>query len=232
MKPWAKLLWREWLKPFAILFIVVAPLKSAVVDWNWVPTGSMKPTILEGDLVLVNKLAYDLKIPFTTTHVSQWANPQRGDIAVCFSPQNGTRLVKRVVGLPGDTIALRDEVLWVNGEPQTYSARDASPYRREVFEDSKPVVAVEHLGTVDHLVMALPGRTALRSFGPVTVEAGHYFMMGDSRDNSFDSRFFGSVARDQIVGRASAVLVSFDTSRFLLPRLKRTAQPLALQPES
>src|SRR5882724_7471642 len=123
MKPYLKILWREWIKPLAILFVVVAPLKSAVVDWNWVPSGSMKPTILEGDLVLVNKLAYDLKIPFTTTHLSTWADPHRGDIAVCFSPKDGTRLVKRVVGLPGDTIELRDEVLLVNGVAQKYSVR-------------------------------------------------------------------------------------------------------------
>jgi signal peptidase I len=228
MKIPVKAIWREWIKPFAILFIIVAPLKSAVVDWNWVPTGSMKPTILEGDLVLVNKLAYDLKVPFTTTHVSKWADPQRGDIAVCFSPQDGTRLVKRVIGLPGDTIELRKQVLFVNGEAQTYSLRDSAPFKRDIFEDKHPVIAIEHLGSVDHLVMELPGRPALRTFGPVTVPGGHYFMMGDSRDNSGDSRFFGTVAREQIVGRASAVLVSFDTKRYLLPRVKRFIHPLAL----
>ena len=71
IKPNLNVLWREWIKPFAILFVIVAPLKSAVVDWNWVPTGSMKPTIVEGDLVMINKLAYDSKVPFTTTHVSK-----------------------------------------------------------------------------------------------------------------------------------------------------------------
>lgn len=232
MKPTLKVIWREWLKPFAILFFVVAPLKSAVVDWNWVPTGSMKPTIVEGDLVLVNKLAYDLKVPFTTRHVAEWGNPQRGDIAVCFSPKDGTRLVKRVVGVPGDSIALRDEVLFVNGQPQTYSLRDAAPFRRDIFEDDKAVVAVEHLGPIDHLVMALPGRRVPRSFGPVTVAPDHYFMMGDSRDNSFDSRYFGTVPREQIVGRASTVIMSFDTSRYLLPRLQRIVHPLALRPET
>ena len=79
-------MWREWLQPFALLFIVITPLKSAIVDWNWVPSGSMKPTILEGELVLVNKLAYDLKIPFTTRRLSQWGDPARGDIVVFFSP--------------------------------------------------------------------------------------------------------------------------------------------------
>ena len=232
MKPNLKALWREWIKPLAVLFVIVAPLKSAVIDWNWVPTGSMKPTIVEGDLVMVNKLAYDLKVPFTTTHVSKWADPARGDIVVCFSPTDDTRLVKRVIGLPGDTIELRNGVLLVNGTPQRYSARDAGPFRRDVFEDKHPIVAVEHLGETDHLVMALPSRAALRTFGPTAVPQGHYFMMGDSRDNSGDSRFFGSVPRDQIVGRASAVLVSFDTKRYLLPRVQRFLQPLALDSDT
>ncbi|MEO7598676.1 MAG: signal peptidase I [Opitutus sp.] len=232
MKPFLKTLWREWVKPLGLLFLIVAPVKSAVIDWNWVPTGSMKPTILEGDLVLVNKLAYDLKVPFTTMHLSQWGNPQRGDVAVCFSPKDGTRLVKRVIGLPGDVIELRNDGLLVNGTPQTYSVLDARAFQRDIFEDQRPVVAIEHLGAVDHLVLALPSRHALRSFGPVTMGAKEYFMMGDSRDNSFDSRFFGTVARDQIVGRASRVLVSFDTSRYLLPRIKRFAQSLRYQPPS
>src|SRR3954463_9407008 len=89
---YARHFWREWLRPFALLFLIVAPLRSAVVDWNWVPTGSMKPTILEGDMVLVNKLAYDLHVPFTKQRLATWANPARGDIAVCFSPEDGTRL--------------------------------------------------------------------------------------------------------------------------------------------
>lgn len=226
MKSQIRRLWREWLKPFALLFVFVTPLRSAVVDWNWVPTGSMKPTIMEGDLVLVNKLAYDLKVPFTTLHAAQWGDPRRGDIAVFYSPKDGMRLVKRVIGLPGDTVELRSDVLVVNGVAQTYTARDAASFRGEVYEDPNPVVAVEHLGATDHIVMALPGRGALRSFGPVLVPAGHYFMMGDSRDNSFDSRFFGAVARDQIIGKADAVIVSFDTSRHLLPRIGRFAHPL------
>jgi signal peptidase I len=220
--------WREWLKPLALMFVIVAPLKSAVLDWNWVPTGSMKPTIMEGDLVLVNKLAYDLKVPLTTLRLAQWGDPARGDIAVFFSPQDGTRLVKRVIGLPGDTIQLRNDVLYVNGVAQRYSAMDPGPFRADIFEDRNPILAVEHLGACDHYVLALPGRRAMRSFGPHVVPPGQYFMMGDSRDNSNDSRFIGCVPRAQIVGRASAVVVSFDTSRHLLPRFRRFIHSLKL----
>jgi signal peptidase I len=228
MKNKIRHLWRSWIKPFALFFVIMAPLRSALVDWNWVPSGSMKPTILEGDLVLVNKLSYDLKVPFTTSHLMQWGDPARGDIAVFYSPRDGTRLVKRVIGLPGDTVELRNDVLFINGQAQHYSIRDPAQFKRDVFEDPNPVVAIEHLGSCDHYVMALPGRPALRSFGPYLVPRGRYFMMGDSRDNSTDSRFIGTVARDQIVGRASTVIVSFDTSRYLLPRLTRFAHPLAL----
>jgi signal peptidase I len=227
----AQLFWREWLRPFALLFLIVAPLKSAVVDWNWVPTGSMKPTILEGDLVLINKLAYDLRVPFTKQRLSTWSEPARGDIAVCFSPQDGTRLVKRVIGLPGDTIELRNDVLIVNGIAQRYTPVDATPFRREVAEDPQPIVAVEHLDTVDHYVMALPNRAAVRTFGPQVVPPGEYFMMGDSRDNSHDSRFFGPVSRREIIGRANAVLVSVDLSRYLLPRFSRFGRSLELETE-
>lgn len=230
MKTFLKLVWREWIKPLGLMFIIVAPLKSAVIDWNWVPTGSMKPTIVEGDLVFVNKLAYDLRVPFTTRHLTSWGDPQRGEIVVCLSPKDRTRLVKRVIGMPGDVIELRSDVLFVNGVPQRYSLRDAGPYRRDIFEDAQAVVAVEHLGSTDHLVMALPSRLALRTFGPVTVRAGEYFMMGDSRDNSEDSRFFGAVPRKNILGRATTVLASFDTSRFLLPRVKRFGSSLTFEP--
>lgn len=226
MKPALKRLCREWLKPVLFVLLIGTPLRSAVVDWNWVPTGSMKPTIVEGDMVLVNKLAYDLKLPFTTRHLAQWGDPARGDIVVLFSPEGGTRLVKRIVGLPGDTVELRNDILFINGRPQNYTRQDAGRYARDIFEDTDPVVAVEQLGPTPHLVMALPHRPALRTFGPYTVPPGSYFVMGDSRDNSRDSRYFGPVARRQIVGRAEAVIVSLDTARYLRPRFARFAHSL------
>src|SRR5438094_9373165 len=103
-------LWQEYrsLVLFVVLMII---FRSAVADWNDVPTGSMKPTILEGDRIFVNKLCYDLKIPFTRIHLSTWGNPRRGDVVVFFSPADEIRLVKRVVGLPGDQIELRENQL-------------------------------------------------------------------------------------------------------------------------
>src|SRR5215210_9062990 len=101
---------------FILMILIVSSLRSALADWNDVPTGSMKPTIQEGDRVVVNKLAYDLKVPFTTIEIFKWSDPQRGDIVVLFSPVDGVRLVKRVVGVPGDRIYMRDNQLYVNGK--------------------------------------------------------------------------------------------------------------------
>src|SRR5262245_31696342 len=181
-------LWREWIRPLVVIAAIVFPLKSALADWNWVPTGSMKPTILEGDLVLVNKLAYDLKVPFTLWRLAEWDNPKHEDIVVFFSPKDETRLVKRVIGVPGDTIEMRNNVLFRNGQRMDYELVATHPFAREIYEDTQAQVAQERVEGRAHWVMALPSRQTVRSFPPVTVPEGQYFMMGDSRDNSFDSR--------------------------------------------
>src|SRR5204863_2734183 len=116
----ARKFWKEQIRPLAILALVLFSIRSSLADWNDVPTGSMKPTILEGDRVFVNKLAYDLKVPFTTWHVAQWDNPRRGAIAVFYSPYDGKRLVKRVIGLPGDTIEPRHDRLLLHGAAVEY----------------------------------------------------------------------------------------------------------------
>jgi len=101
--------WQREIRPLLILVLVLFSIRSSLADWNDVPSGSMQPTILVGDRIFVNKLAYDLKVPFTTWHLAEWSQPSRGDIVVFYSPRDGTRLVKRVVGLPGDTLELRNE---------------------------------------------------------------------------------------------------------------------------
>jgi len=219
--------WHREIRPLLILALVLFSIRSSLADWNSVPTGSMKPTILEGDRVLVNKLAYDLKFPFTTWHLAQWDNPRRGDIVVFFSPKDGTRLVKRVIGLPGDTVELRNNQLILNGQPVDYTAAAPQiPARLAGPERERGIFATEKLPAHAHAVMALNGTPALRTYGPVSVPAGRYFMMGDNRDNSFDSRYFGTVARDQIVGRTTRVVLSFDRDNYYLPRLTRSLSAL------
>jgi signal peptidase I len=220
-------LWKKEIRPLLILALVLFSLRSSLADWNDVPTGSMKPTILEGDRVLVNKLAYDLKVPFTTWHLAEWSNPRRGDIVVFYSPHDGQRLVKRVIGLPGDRVELRDERLFLNGEPVAYGPLAGEvPERLGGLERASAVFASEHLAERSHAVMALPGIQAKRTFGPDRVPEGQYFVLGDNRDNSFDSRYWGCVPRQSILGRASTVVLSLDRDHCWLPRWSRTCQPL------
>ena len=214
-------LWKQWLRPLAVSSAFVLPIKSSLADVNWVPTGSMKPTILEGDMIYVNKLAYDLKVPFTLMHLAEWSEPQKGDIVVLFSPEDGMRLVKRVVAGPGDTIAMKGDVVFLNGKPLSYQAGDASRFKDEVYESARPIFARESLGGADHWVMALPDRPAMRDFPPMILPAGSHFVMGDSRDNSKDSRFIGVIKRKQIVGKAESSVVSANLNRYCLPRFDR-----------
>ncbi len=218
----ARAWWRKEIRPLLVLALVIFSIRSSLADWNDVPSGSMKPTILEGDRVLVNKLAYDLKVPFTTWHLAQWSDPQRGDIVVFYSPYDGRRLVKRVVGLPGDRIELRQDRLFLNGKAVEYG-----PTAEEALRDLGPsdragkVYAREQLPGRAHTMAVIPEVLAKRDFGPLVVPEGQYFMMGDNRDDSFDSRYYGPVERKRIVGRTSAVVLSFDRAHYWIPRWKR-----------
>jgi signal peptidase I len=218
----ARHFWRKEIRPLAITGLIIFAARSSFADWNKVPTGSMKPTILEGDRVFVNKLAYDLKVPFTTLHLAEWSAPQRGDIVVFYSPKDGTRLVKRTVGLPGDTVELRADELMINGEKVAYQsiAEELLPDVAKADRASS-LYASEALPGHSHLVANIPDLPAMRNFGPVQVPDGCYFMMGDNRDNSFDSRYFGPVKRSRILGRATSVVASFDPDYFLHPRWDR-----------
>ena len=205
------------IRVFMLMLLVVSSLRSALADWNDVPTGSMKPTIEEGDRVVVNKLAYDLKVPFTTFEVWKWGDPRRGDIVVLFSPKDGMRLVKRVVGVPGDRIEMRDNQLYVNGD----AARWKSIGEENDREQGSTLVVEETLEGRTHLVMFTPQIAAVRSFARLIVPPGRYFVMGDNRDNSNDSRFIGFIERRRIVGRALAVAFSLDRAHHWTPRFGR-----------
>lgn len=220
-------LWIEWRIPLFFIVFVVIPVKSSLADWNWVPTGSMNPTILEGDLIYVDKVAYDLRIPLTMHRIARWSDPERGDIVICFSPEDGVRLVKRVIGLPGDTIEMKNNTLFINGEAINYTkiGRDFTElpsYKKKV----RCVLASEDLGEVTHIVMSIPAIRAMRSFGPLKVPQGSYFVMGDNRDSSRDSRYFGFVDRESIIGKAKGIVGSFDITDKYQPRFGRFFESL------
>jgi signal peptidase I len=215
-------LWRE-SRGLVLTILILTAVRSAIADWNDVPSGSMNPTIVEGDRVFVNKLAYDLKVPFTTWHIAEWSNPRRGDIVVFFSPADGIRLVKRVIGLPGDRVELVNERLLINGVPATYEPLPASVGRDLPATRLGPRLFARETAPKSpvHAVTILPRVPAKRTFGPIIVQPGHYFMMGDNRDDSNDSRFWGTVDRRQIVGRATMVMMSLDHEHYYEPRWHR-----------
>ena len=207
-KRYLRTLWGEWVKPLAVILIICGSFRSAVADWNDVPTGSMKPTIVEGDRIFVNKLAYGLRVPFTSWWVTEFEGPQRGEVVVLFAPPDGVRMVKRVVGVPGDRVELRANGLFINGEPAAYGPLDQS-----IVAAIPPELQANHRFATEliegrgHPIMSTPGRPNKQNLGPIVVPPDHYFVMGDNRDNSRDSRWFGCVERSSIVGRATAVTV-------------------------
>jgi len=216
------LLWREWVRPFILILIVMGTFRSAVADWNHVPTGSMKPTILVGDRIFVNKLAYDLKIPFTRVRLAEWGLPRRGDLVVFFSPADGKRLVKRVIALPGERVSMANNHLVVNGERIAYEPLDPVIIRELADKDRMGrTFQQERLGEHAHPVMLIPSRPSRNEFRETVVPEGHYYVMGDNRDESFDSRWFGVVPEHLIVGRAIAIAISVDPEHFYLPRWHR-----------
>jgi signal peptidase I len=220
---------KQWLKNnrgFLVFLVCFGFFRTAIADWNPIPSGSMRPTILEGDVVWVDRLAYDLKIPLTDLSVAKLGSPRRGDIVTFKSPKDGTRLIKRLVALPGDVVEMRDEVLFINGRAAEYI--DIALVSEPVGHgfDLEAARATERVAGSSRTVQFLPRVAARKSFGPVTVPREHYFMLGDNRDNSEDSRFIGFVPRASLIGRAERILVSADITGSWLPRLERTVAPL------
>jgi signal peptidase I len=156
--------WRTWVA----VFVFVVLFRGSVAEVNRVPSGSMRPTLIDGDCIGVNHLAYSLHVPFTTITLLKWAAPRRGDLVVFFSPADGKRCVKRVVGVPGDRLAI----------------------------DGRSVLVPER----------------------------QCFVMGDNRDASIDSRCYGCVPREQILGRVMGIAISFDRAHFCWPRWQRLLQ--------
>jgi signal peptidase I len=211
-----------------ILFLVLFGLfRTAIADWNPIPSGSMRPSLLEGDVVLVNRLAYDLKVPLTNLSLARLGEPQRGDIVVFFSPKDDTRLIKRLVALPGDTVEMRNGVLIVNGEAAQYSE---ATQVQEPMDEGQTLPALrlhERLGARGNQIQWLADVPSLRSMPAYRVPEGHYWMMGDNRDNSADSRYIGPVPRHLMVGRAHHLVLSVAFKEDWLPRWERFGMPLS-----
>jgi signal peptidase I len=215
---------KNWLKQnrgFLIFLVGFALLRTAVADYNPIPSGSMRPTLLEGDVVLVDRLAYDLKLPLSDVILAKLGEPRRGDVVTFTSPADGVRLIKRLVALPGDMVEMRDEVLFINGVPAQYSDAHVVAEPTEYGDTVSATRATETIAGKERSVQFLPAVPARRNFGPVTVPQDNYFVLGDNRDNSADSRYIGFVPRRLLIGRAHHILVSADIKGHWLPRVER-----------
>jgi len=198
---------------FFVIFLFV--FRGSIADWHPVPTGSMKPSILEGDVVWENKLAYDLQVPFTDISLMRLGEPKRGDIVVFTSGKAGKRLIKRLVGLPGDTVEVKQNRLFLNGVAAEYTNlgdKDLEP-KREIDKEVG-VYALESLTDLKptHTVQVKPkAYNPLKNFNKITIPKDNYFFMGDNRDNSADSRYYGYIPRSEIRGHATSTLMSIIT---------------------
>ena len=186
-------------KQLFIAVILALLIKSSVVEAYKIPTASMEDTLLIGDFLLANKFVYGARIWPTDWRLPAIHNPERGDVVIFIYPVDGqTKYIKRCVGLPGDTIVVRDKALYVNGQlfPNPLHSKFESP-------------VIEPRGR--------DGRDSKDNFGPYIVPKDGYFMMGDNRDNSADSRYWGPVPRDLVLGKAILVHWSWDDSRYTSP---------------
>ncbi|HTC51465.1 MAG TPA: signal peptidase I [Steroidobacteraceae bacterium] len=214
----------QWLKnnrSFLIILLVFGLFRTALADWNPIPSESMHPTLLDGDVVLVNRIAYDLKLPLTDISLARVGEPRRGDVVTFHSPTDGVRLIKRLVGVPGDSVELRDDRLYVNGVVAEYEDLRAYREPRDYAGSTLAVKSAEIIDGSRREIQFLPEVQARRNFGPVVVPADSYFFLGDNRDDSGDSRYIGFVPRRLLIGRAHHVLVSADFKGNWMPRFKR-----------
>ena len=196
---------------FILFILLMSIFRSAVADYNSVPTGSMLPTIIPGDQIGIDKMAYDINVPFIHRSIVRLAEPKRGEIVVFESAAADMRMVKRVIGEPGDVIAMVDNQLVINGDVVNYETQQATIF--------------EHLPNQSHDIQVV-GYSDITSFGPVTVPQGHYLVLGDNRNNSSDSRVYGFIPRDEIIGRATRVVLSFNYDNYYKPRGDRLWKPL------
>ncbi|WP_321877237.1 signal peptidase I [Paraburkholderia bannensis] len=216
--------WKEHKGFIAFLFLMTV-FRSAVADWNVVPSGSMLPTIQVGDRILVDKMAYDIRFPLTHFSLVHLRNPSRGDIVTIQSSAAHELLVKRVIGLPGDSVEMHDNVLFINGSRVSYRHIKADALADDAT--SRGEYYSEKMNGTAHTIRLSPDAPSPRdSFGPVVVPVGKYLMLGDNRDNSADSRYFGFFPRTEIIGKARRVAYSLDPAHYYFPRYERIGRLL------
>jgi len=194
--------------PFILFVVLLFSFRSSVADWYYVPTGSMEPTIYVGDRVIVDKSAYTLEIPFTDVVLAKTGAVNRGDIVIINSHAADTRLIKRVVAVEGDTVRFEENRLSINGEKASVEAKGSSLFLENILGHTRTIA-----------LNPLP--SPAKSFNSVTVPKGHVLALGDNRNNSVDSRYYGFIPVEEIQGKANYVAFSLDTEDMYLPRKER-----------
>ena len=205
----------EYSRSFFPVLAVVLVLRSFVVEPFQIPSSSMVPTLEVGDYIAVNKFSYGLRLPVLKTKILEVGEPQRGDVVVFFPPDRDIYFIKRLIGLPGDHIEYRHKTLYINGVEADQTLLAELPPTQPTVE-----LASEKLGKVEHLIhKTLGAYNETADVVDITVQPGHYFMMGDNRDNSADSRFWGQVPEKNIVGKAFAIWMHWES--LTMPSFRR-----------
>jgi signal peptidase I len=199
----------EYAKSFFPVLLFVLVLRSFLFEPFRIPSSSMMPTLLIGDFILVNKFTYGVRLPVVNTKIIDVGKPKRGDVMVFRYPKNPSLdYIKRVIALPGDKVGYFDKHVYINGQRITQSPLDLYVGTGQGSNMTGALLQHELLPSQEHDILIMQERPSIE--GEIIVQAGHYFMMGDNRDNSNDSRYWGSVPEQNIVGKAFLIWMNWD----------------------
>jgi signal peptidase I len=197
-------------RPFFLFFIFLLTFRTGFADWSPIPSGSMEPTLFPGDVVWIDKTAFGPSIPIINRKLLSWGHPQRGDIITFVPPHTDQLYVKRVIGVPGDHIRIEGMDVYVNG---------GKLVQRPVSAREGYLLGTENIDGRNHAIQLTRGLPVPWIGKTIRVPKGKYFVMGDHRNNSADSRFWGFVDQEKIMGRVTAVALSISPRRELLSRI-------------